>query len=33
VNGRPVAARARLRNGDEIQIGSTRLRFQEKERT
>ena len=29
VNGRPVA-RARLRNGDELQIGTTRFRFQEK---
>ena len=29
VNGRSVT-RARLRNGDEVQIGSTRFRFQEK---
>ncbi len=29
VNGRPVA-RARLRNGDELQVGATRFRFQEK---
>jgi hypothetical protein len=29
VNGRPVA-RARLRTGDELQVGATRFRFQEK---
>jgi hypothetical protein len=29
VNGRPVT-RARLRNGDELQVGATRFRFQEK---
>ena len=31
VNGRP-AARVRLRNGDEVQVGATAFRFQEKER-
>ena len=29
VNGRPIT-RARLRNGDEVQVGGTRFRFQEK---
>ncbi len=32
VNGRPVAARTRIRNGDELQVGATRFRFQEKEK-
>lgn len=32
VNGRPVS-RLRLRSGDQIQIGTTVLRFQEKQRT
>jgi len=30
VNGRPVNGRARLRAGDEMQVGATRFRFQEK---
>ena len=30
VNGRPIAARARLRNGDDVQVGATHFRFQEK---
>ena len=32
VNGRSVT-RARLRNGDELQVGATRFRFQEKAKT
>ena len=32
VNGRPVHGRGRLRSGDELQIGATRFRFQEKKK-
>ncbi len=32
VNGRAVNGRSRLRSGDELQVGGTRFRFQEKEK-